>query len=52
MSAGDIVWGKHGRIWYPAQMCTLNEIPEHVLLKLTKSIQGNVFIKWWGEDNF
>ena len=52
MSAGDIFWAKHGRIWYPAQVCTQNEIPDYVLQKLTKNIQGKVFVKWWWGDNF
>ena len=46
------VWAKHGRIWYPAQICTQIEIPEHVLQKLTQNIQGKVFIKWWGGATF
>ena len=50
MSAGDIFWAKHGRIWYPAQVCTQNEIPDYVLQKLTKNIQGKVFVKWWWGD--
>ena len=41
----DIVCAKHGKIWYPAQVFTQNEIPEHVLQKLTKNIQGKVFAK-------
>ena len=52
MSAGDIVWVKYGRIWYPAQVCTHKKFPEPVLQKLTKNIQGKVFVKWWREDNF
>ena len=52
MSAGDIFWAKHGRIWYPAQVCTQNEIRDYVLQKLTKNIQGKVFVKWWWGDNF
>ena len=52
VTAGDIVWAKHGRIWYPAHVCTKHEIPELALLNLTKNIQGNLFVKWQGEDSF
>ena len=52
MGASNIVWAKHGRIWYAAQVCTQNEIPEHTLQKLTKKLQGKIFVKWWREDNF
>ena len=52
MSGGDIVCAKHGKIWYLAQVFTQNEIPEHFLQKLTKNIQGKLFVKFWGEDNF
>ena len=52
MSGSDIVCTKHGKIWYPAQVFTQNEIPEHVLQKLAKNIQSKVFVKGGGEDNF
>ena len=52
VSGGDIVCAKHEKVWYLAQVFTQNEIPEHVLQKLTKNIQGKLFVKCWGEDNF
>ena len=52
MSRGDIVFAKHGNIWCLAQVFMQNEIPEQVLQKLTKNIQGKLFAKCWGEDNF
>ena len=48
----DIVCAKHGKIWYPAQVFTQNEIPEHVLQKLAKNIQGKVFVKGGGMTTF
>ena len=48
MTAGDIFWAKHGRIWYPAKVCTQNEIPEHVLQKLTIKHKGQNFCKMVG----
>ena len=52
VSAGDIAWAKYGRIWYPPQVCTQNEIPEHVLQKITKHTQRKVFGKRWGRTTF
>ena len=48
MTAGDIFWAKHGRIWYPAKVCTQNEIPEHVLQKLTIKHPGQPICKMVG----
>ena len=52
VNAGDIVWAKNGRFWYPAQVCSPNDIPEHVLKKLSKNLQEKAYVKWWGEDNW
>ena len=27
---GDVIWAKHGRIWYPAQICSLNDVPSNL----------------------
>ena len=51
VSGGNIVCAKR-EVWYLAHVFTQNEIPEHVLQKLTKNIQGKLFVKCWGEDNF
>ena len=48
----DIVCAKHGKIWYPAQVFTQNEIPEHVLVKINQKHPGQSICKRWGEDNF
>ena len=26
---GDVIWTKHGRNWYPAQICSLNDVPSN-----------------------
>ena len=26
---GDVIWAKHGRIWDPAQICSLNDVPSN-----------------------
>ena len=27
---GDVIWAKDGRIWYPAQICSLNDVPSNL----------------------
>ena len=49
---GDIVWGKHGRVWYPAKVVGQEEVPELVLQHLGRNLDGKHLVKWWGEDNF
>ena len=52
MSIGDIVWGKHGRIWYPARVCSNEEVPDNILKKLGRNLMGKMIVKWWGEENY
>ena len=37
---GDVIWAKHGRNWYPAQICSLNDVPSNLQIgfvyKITK----------------
>ena len=28
-NSGELIWAKHGRVWYPAQTCYLPEVPVH-----------------------
>ena len=30
INPGDVIWAKHGRIWYPAQICSLNDVPSNL----------------------
>ena len=44
---GDVIWAKHGRIWYPAQICTLNDVPSNLQHRFC--VQNNkVIVKWFG----
>ena len=44
---GDVIWAKHGRIWYPAQICTLNDAPSNLQHRFC--VQNNkVIVKWFG----
>ena len=48
---GDIIWAKHGRIWYPAQIYCLANLPEHIQ-SLFQRQKEKVIVKWFGEDNY
>ena len=52
VTVGDVVWGKHGRIWYPAQVCSIDEVPNDIYNKLGKKTEGKVIVKWWDENNY
>ena len=48
---GDMIWAKHARIWYPAQICSLNDVRSN--LQHWFPVQNNkVLVKWFGENNF
>ena len=48
---GDVICAKHGRIWYPAQICHLNDVPSNLQHRF--HVQNNkVIVKWFGENNF
>ena len=49
---GDIVWGKHGRTWYPAIVVGMEEIPHDVMLQLSPNLKGKQIVRWWGEQNY
>lgn len=50
---GDVVWAKHGRMWYPARVVSPFDVPEHLKGPLTRHLtQSKVLVKWYGEDNF
>ena len=48
----DIVWGKYGRIWYPAVAAALEDVPENICQYLGCNIEGKRIVKWWGEEDF
>ena len=52
INVGTIVWGKHGRIWYPALVVSRDEVPEIALRKLGRNLDSKILIKWWGENNY
>ena len=35
--AGDVVWGKYGKTWYPAKVCAVTELRVSLLKKLKGS---------------
>ena len=45
---GNIVWGLLGRLWYPARICTLTEVPENIRARFTNT--SNKYIAWWYSD--
>ena len=40
---GDVIWAKHGRIWYSARICTLNDVPSN--LQHWFCVQNRVIVK-------
>ena len=47
---GDVICAKHGRIWYPAQICRLNDVPSNLQHRF--HVQNNkVIVKWLGKNN-
>ena len=47
----DIVWSNHGRVWYPAVVATLEDIPENIRQYLRRSLVGKRIVRWWSEKN-
>ena len=39
---GDVIWTKHGTIWYPAQICSLNDVPNNLQYRFC--VQNNKVI--------
>ena len=52
VSPGTYVWGKIGRIWYPAIVVAQNDIPSETLQKLGRNVAGKVLVRWVGEGNY
>ena len=48
---GDTVWAKYGRMWYPAEICCLADIPEH-LQQWFPRVENKLIVKWFGEENY
>ena len=47
VNPGDVIWAKHGRIWYPPQICSLNDAPSNLQHRFR--VQSNkVVVKWFG----
>ena len=47
----DVIWAIYSRIWYPAQICSLNDVPSNLQHRFR--VQNNkVIVKWFGENNF
>ena len=55
---GDVIWNKHGRLWYPVQICNLNDVPSNlqhrfcvqnnkVIVKLLISQFISDWCSWW-----
>ena len=47
---GDVIWAKHGRIFYPGQICSLNDVPSNLQHRFL--VQNKVIVKSFGENNF
>ena len=52
INVGTIVWGKHGRIWYPAVVVSRDEVPNITLQKIGRNLNGKILVKWRGENNY
>ena len=51
VNPGNATWAKHGRIWYPAQICSLNDVPSNLQHRFR--VQNNkVIVKCFEENNF
>ena len=48
---GDIVWGFHGRQWYPGVLSSINNVPKKIRHKF-KSIQTRYTIYWYGKEMY
>ena len=48
---GDVVWAKHGCIWYPAQIHSLADLPSHLQNRFSAQ-KDKLIVKWFGEDNY
>ena len=51
ISVGDIVWGMCGRMWYPAKVGTLNDLPNY-LIKRFRNTTPKVIVKWYGKNTY
>ena len=49
---GDIVWAKHGRVWYPAKVVHLDSVPINIAKLLGRSATNKIVVQWWNEDNY
>ena len=43
------MWALHGRIWYPARVCTLAEVPENLKIRFQNNTSTK-YIAWWYGD--
>ena len=47
----ETVWRLSGRVWYPAKVCSLTDVPENIQ-HLFCNNQQKLILKWYGEDNY
>ena len=52
VAVGHIVWEEHGSIWYPAKVCSTDDVPEHILKKLGRKLGGKYIVKWRDEESY
>ena len=48
---GEIVWAKHGTVWYPAEICSLSDVPYSLQTNFPKC-KNKLIVKWFGEETF
>ena len=46
---GDIVWGLHGCIWYPARVCTLAVVPDNLKTWFQNNTSTKFIACWYGD---
>ena len=46
---GDIVWALYGRRWYPGQLVSMSDLPDHVRGSF-KNPNSRYIVKWYGKD--
>ena len=48
---GDVVWGLHGRLWYPGILTSINDVPADIRNKF-RSLDNRYIIYWYGEGKY
>lgn len=50
--SGDVVWGKHGRTWYPAKVVSKADVPLNLQKTLFRTTGDTLVVKWYGSEQY